>query len=121
MIVRPDVCRERCDPVEVAKKDSAPGLGLAEPLAAELTQELEHAKPLTAGLELATHERLLDQRREQHRNLLRCELQVAAHLLGGIELEPSRKDRESRPQESLRIAEQLVAPVDGGFQRLLAR
>ena len=67
------------------------------------------------------HQRLLDQPGDQAEHGGAVEPRPAHHRLGGIQLERPGEHRQPRQRQPLRVAEQVVAPVQGGLQRALTR
>ena len=66
-------------------------------------------------------QRLVDQPRDQPRDPAAVDGAAGADLLGGLQGEAAGEDGQAPEEHALLAGEQVVAPVDGGAQRLLAR
>ena len=79
-------------------------------------------EPVPRGLELVVDidERLVDEPGE-HVEHVRLEGHASCDGLGGLQREPAREHRDAREHRSLVFVEQVVRPVDGRAQRLMAR
>ena len=62
---------------------------------------------------------LLDQGPDELRDLLAVQPVPGTDRLRRVELEPAGEHRQACPQQSLGLAQELVAPVDRAFERLL--
>ena len=90
-----------------------------KPLAAELAKRFEEPEPV-GGLSLSALEHgLLDQGPDELRDLFGVQPVAGAHRLGRVELEATGEHRQAGPQQSLVLAQELVAPVDRALERLL--
>ena len=64
---------------------------------------------------------LLDERPDELRDVRGVQAVAGTDRLGRVELEPAGEHRQARPQQSLGLAQELVAPVDRALERLLPR
>ncbi|HSC24320.1 MAG TPA: hypothetical protein VLG08_11445 [Casimicrobiaceae bacterium] len=70
---------------------------------------------------LRNEQALVDERREKIEHAFGGDIIPGAYLLRGLEREAAGEDRRRAEQRLFGVAQQLVAPVDRGAQRLLAR
>ena len=97
-------------PRRVARRDRVRLARLAQPLAGELVDGLEHPEPLSR----AHDERAVDERLELVEH-------VARHRLRALQRPAAGEHGELREQRSLALLEQVVAPLDRGAQGALPR
>ena len=93
---------------------------LDEPLARVHADGLEQPVAASPATLLDHNERLLGQPRQRVRGSSPVETGADANLLDGLELEPAGEDGEPAEQHRLVGLEQVVAPLQGRDQRLLA-
>src|SRR4029077_20102925 len=93
--------------------------GSVEPACGVAPDRLEEPVAPRPVAILARHERLLDQVGEEERDLHGLETVAGTDLLGGLEREPARKDREAAEQRAFLGGEQVMAPVERRLERLL--
>ena len=95
--------------------------GRLQPFGGVLPDRVQQPVPGVAGrLAVQHHQRLVDQRDEQPEDLLGPDGLVRAHLLGHVQV-PAGEGRQPPQQHLLGLVQQLIAPVHGGPQRLLAQ
>ena len=70
---------------------------------------------------VAFDERLVDQPRDEVDDLAARDRAAGADVLGRLEGEAAGEDRQPAEEQALLAVEQVVAPLDGGAQGLLAR
>jgi hypothetical protein len=85
------------------------GTGVLEPLGREAANRLEHRETAVAPPQQVVVDQH-GQAFERH----------VAHALGGLQRAAAGEDPEAGEGESLVGAEQVVAPLDRGYERLLA-
>ena len=85
----------------------------------ELAQGLRQPVPGHARAMLGGQDRLAGQRGQQVQHLSGGQPVIGADALGRVQLEPAGEHRQPRPQQPLRLAAQLITPLDRGPQRLL--
>ena len=73
------------------------------------------------SLRLGEHQRLIDQRRQHVEDVEFVEILAAADRDGSLERESVHEDPQPPEERALALVEQVVAPIDQGAQRLLAR
>ncbi len=103
-------------PVEVAYGHRVVLGGGVQALGRVLADGVEQAKAPAGDAD----ERLVDQPREQVDDLATRDGAAGAHLLGGLQREAAREDGQAAEEHALLAGEQVVAPLDGGAQGLLA-
>ena len=91
-----------------------------EPLRRVLPDRLQQPVPRRDADLLGDRERLLDEPFEQVEDVDGVDVAVGGHELGGLEVEAAREHREAAQHRPLLVAQQVVGPVDGGPQRLVA-
>ena len=92
--------------------------GRLEPFGGVLTQRLQHPVP-ARGAGLDDDHGLLDEPTDGVEDLAGACVLVPDDLLGRHQRPPALEDREPVEHPLLGLRQQLVAPVDGGAQRLL--
>ncbi|MGH3984160.1 MAG: hypothetical protein ACRDST_16125 [Pseudonocardiaceae bacterium] len=91
-----------------------------QPRGGILADGLEQPVPHFGVLFASGDQRLVDQAGQQIEHGIAVDSVAATHVLGGLQ-RPAASERCEPPQQRpLTLAEQLVAPVDGGLQGLLA-
>ena len=116
-------------PVDVPGAQRGVLAGLEQPVggvsADRLEQPVAHRGRLRAAAARPRHlnrdERLVDQAREQVEHLAGLEAGSCAHCLGGLQGPAARKDRGPAEHRLLRLAKEVVAPVNGGAECPVAR
>ena len=94
--------------------------GAVELVGGVLAQRLEHPVAGVARGALRDHERLPDQPVEQVQHGRGRQIGTGDDVLGGVEGPAAAEHGEPAEQQPLRRGEQVVAPVDGSAQGLLA-
>ena len=79
-----------------------------------LADRFEQAVAALALLRLEEHQRFGHQLRQQVEHVGPVDLAAAADLFGGVEREAAGEHGEPPQEDTLRLGEQGVAPVDGG-------
>ena len=83
-------------------------------------QGLKHPEAGLAPV-MGDHQGLVDEAGEQTEHLCLLHLPVPTHLLGRLQREAPGEHRQLAEQFPFRFRQQLIAPVDDGPQRLVAR
>jgi len=104
-------------PVEVAHGHGVVLGGVVQALGCVLADGVEQAKAPAGDAD----ERLVDQAREEVDDLAARDGSARTHVLRRLEREAAGEDRQAPEEHALLAGEQVVAPLDGGAQRLLAR
>ena len=94
---------------------------VGEPLPTELAERFEKPEPRTSRAVASLDDRLLDEAPDELCDGVVGDPVIGTHRRDGVELEPTGEDGQSRPQQALGLAQQLIAPVDRGVERLLPR
>ncbi len=92
-----------------------------EPLPTELAERLEKPEPRASRVVASLDDGLLHEAPDELGDGLLGEPVVGADRRDGVELEPADEDGQARPQQALGVAQQPIAPVDRGVERLLPR
>ena len=108
-------------PVRVASGKARRLTGLIEPFAGVEADRLEQPVAAVADAVVARDERLLDQPRQDVGDLTPFEAVTGAHRLDRGEVEAPGEDGQAAKERPLVVREQLVAPLEGRLERLLAR
>ena len=94
--------------------------GLLQAFLAVFAQGLRQPVPDAAALAvLGDQDRLVGQRGQQLQQVPGCQPVIGADPLDRVQLKPAGEHRQPRPQQPLRLAAQLIAPLDRRSQRLL--
>ena len=88
---------------------------------AELAERFEEPEAVGGVFLSSLQHRLLDEGPDEPGDLLGVQPVPGTHRLCRVELEPTGEHGEAGPQQSLTLTEELVAPVDRPFERLLPR
>ena len=113
-------CRERHAPRQMAVAEILLLPGRLEPLERVLPDRFQLPVTALAALTFEDDERLQRKLGEEVEDLRLLDTSTTANLLRGAEREPAGKDREPAKEHLLLLAKQLVAPVHGRPQRLVA-
>ena len=87
------------------------------------TDGLQHAVAGAIAVVVAVvddHERLVHEQGQHVDHLVCLDVTAGANVFGGFNAEPAGEHRQPAEHDLLDGGQQGVAPVDGGFQRLLA-
>ena len=115
----PATAGELDDPVSVARREGRLVAGFPKPLAAELAKRFEEPEAV-GGVSLSSLQHgLLDERPDELGDLLGVQPVAGTDRLRRVELEPTGEHGEAGPQQSLVLAQELVAPVDRALEGLL--
>jgi hypothetical protein len=89
----------------------------------QLVRVLPHGleQPVAARVAVEFHERLVHEVREEVHDRARLHIAARGHRFGSLERPSAREDGKAPQEHALGKLEQVVAPVDRGAQRLLAR
>ena len=115
-------CRLLRQPQMEAGMGIANRLGLSgggEPGQGELADRLQQPVADPVRLVVRHHQRLVDKGREQIEHLQRFDVTPGRDGLGGIERESAGEDGQTLQHRPLVLAEQVVAPLHRGSERLL--
>jgi hypothetical protein len=95
-------------------------VGLSQPLARVLAHRFQEPVAHIVAVHVGDDERLLDQLAEHVEKYLAMQVRRTADGVDGVQAPAAGEGREPSQQHAFRLAQQVVAPVDGSAKRLLA-